>query len=224
MSAGIGAIRRALQVGHRPSVVRMYDEEATRLAFAPVVGEDLSRRLHGAGLRGRGGGGRARGAAHDRAGARGRRRGARPGARTALVGPAVRLLPPAPPARAAGDLGHARRGRHLRADRGGVRGAPDRRARAVPRHRPPAAHALLALVRVGDDDLRPLRGAGRRAGRARAARPHLGGRDDRRARRRRGDQRPPRGRAQARAVHAAPARRRLRRDPRGSRRRSTPTT
>jgi alkyldihydroxyacetonephosphate synthase len=42
VSAGIGAIRRTLQLGHRPSVVRMYDEEATRLAFAPVVGEDLS--------------------------------------------------------------------------------------------------------------------------------------------------------------------------------------
>src|ERR687896_863213 len=40
--AGIHAIRRALQLGHRPSVVRMYDEEATRLTFAPVVGEDLS--------------------------------------------------------------------------------------------------------------------------------------------------------------------------------------
>jgi alkyldihydroxyacetonephosphate synthase len=40
--AGVGAIRRALQLGHRPSVVRMYDEEATRLAFAPVVGEDLT--------------------------------------------------------------------------------------------------------------------------------------------------------------------------------------
>jgi alkyldihydroxyacetonephosphate synthase len=39
--AGVGAIRRALQLGHRPSVVRLYDEEATRLAFAPVVGEDL---------------------------------------------------------------------------------------------------------------------------------------------------------------------------------------
>ena len=39
--AGTGAIRRALQAGHRPSVVRLYDEEATRLAFAPVVGEDL---------------------------------------------------------------------------------------------------------------------------------------------------------------------------------------
>ena len=42
VSAGIGAIRRALQAGHRPSVVRMYDEDATRLAFAPVVGEELS--------------------------------------------------------------------------------------------------------------------------------------------------------------------------------------
>jgi len=39
---GITAIRRALQLGHRPSVVRMYDEEATRLTFAPVVGEDLT--------------------------------------------------------------------------------------------------------------------------------------------------------------------------------------
>jgi alkyldihydroxyacetonephosphate synthase len=42
VSVGIGALRRALQVGHRPSVIRMYDEEATRLTFAPVVGEDLS--------------------------------------------------------------------------------------------------------------------------------------------------------------------------------------
>src|ERR687896_440942 len=40
--SGIRAIRRALQLGHRPSVVRMYDEEATRLAFAPGVGGDLS--------------------------------------------------------------------------------------------------------------------------------------------------------------------------------------
>jgi alkyldihydroxyacetonephosphate synthase len=42
VGAGIRAIRRTLQLGHRPSVVRMYDEEATRLAFAPVVGEELS--------------------------------------------------------------------------------------------------------------------------------------------------------------------------------------
>jgi alkyldihydroxyacetonephosphate synthase len=42
VGAGIHAIRRTLQAGHRPSVVRMYDEEATQLAFSPVVGEDLS--------------------------------------------------------------------------------------------------------------------------------------------------------------------------------------
>jgi alkyldihydroxyacetonephosphate synthase len=42
VAAGTDAIRRALQAGHRPSVVRLYDEEATRLTFAPVVGEELS--------------------------------------------------------------------------------------------------------------------------------------------------------------------------------------
>jgi alkyldihydroxyacetonephosphate synthase len=42
VGAGVEAIRRTLQLGHRPSVVRMYDEDATRLAFAPVVGEELS--------------------------------------------------------------------------------------------------------------------------------------------------------------------------------------
>jgi alkyldihydroxyacetonephosphate synthase len=41
VAAGIRAMRTTLQAGHRPSVVRMYDEDATRLAFAPVVGEDL---------------------------------------------------------------------------------------------------------------------------------------------------------------------------------------
>src|SRR5215203_5742538 len=42
VAAGVDAIRRALQAGHRPSVVRMYDEVATRLTFAPVVAEELS--------------------------------------------------------------------------------------------------------------------------------------------------------------------------------------
>lgn len=41
VEAGTDAIRRVLQLGHRPSVVRMYDEVATQKAFAPVVGEDL---------------------------------------------------------------------------------------------------------------------------------------------------------------------------------------
>ena len=134
-SAGIGAIRRALQLGHRPSVVRLYDEEATRLAFSPVVGEELVGVYTVLAFEGEEDGGRARGAPRARAGRRGGRRGARPGARAALVGPPLRLLPPAPPARAARHLGHARRGGELRADRGGVRGAADRRARAVPRRR-----------------------------------------------------------------------------------------
>jgi alkyldihydroxyacetonephosphate synthase len=42
VAAGVDAMRRTLQLGHRPSVIRLYDEEATRLTFAPVVGEDLS--------------------------------------------------------------------------------------------------------------------------------------------------------------------------------------
>jgi alkyldihydroxyacetonephosphate synthase len=41
VGAGVDAVRRALAVGHRPSVVRMYDDEATRLALSPVVGEEL---------------------------------------------------------------------------------------------------------------------------------------------------------------------------------------
>jgi alkyldihydroxyacetonephosphate synthase len=41
IGAGVDAIRRTLAVGNRPSVVRMYDDEATRLALSPVVGEEL---------------------------------------------------------------------------------------------------------------------------------------------------------------------------------------
>src|SRR5215217_6875775 len=42
VETGTHAIRRTLQLGHRPSVVRMYDEVATQKAFAPVVGAELS--------------------------------------------------------------------------------------------------------------------------------------------------------------------------------------
>jgi alkyldihydroxyacetonephosphate synthase len=42
IGAGAEAMRRALQLGHRPSVIRLYDEVATRRTFAPVVGEDLT--------------------------------------------------------------------------------------------------------------------------------------------------------------------------------------
>src|SRR3954449_5076111 len=41
VAAGIEAFRSTLAAGYRPSVIRMYDEEATARTFAPVVGEDL---------------------------------------------------------------------------------------------------------------------------------------------------------------------------------------
>jgi alkyldihydroxyacetonephosphate synthase len=41
VEAGIEAFRSVLAAGYRPSVIRMYDEEATARTFAPVVGEDL---------------------------------------------------------------------------------------------------------------------------------------------------------------------------------------
>src|SRR3954463_13376625 len=41
IAAGVSAFRTALQAGHRPSVIRMYDQEATARTFSPVVGEDL---------------------------------------------------------------------------------------------------------------------------------------------------------------------------------------
>src|SRR4029079_18730608 len=41
IDSGVEAFRAALQLGHRPSVIRMYDEEATRRTLSPVVGESL---------------------------------------------------------------------------------------------------------------------------------------------------------------------------------------
>src|SRR3954449_4990930 len=41
IDAGIEAFRKTLHAGHRPSVIRMYDEEATVRTFSPVVGEAL---------------------------------------------------------------------------------------------------------------------------------------------------------------------------------------
>src|SRR3954453_3680325 len=41
VAAGVSAFRTALQAGHRPSVIRMYDQEATARTFSPVVGDDL---------------------------------------------------------------------------------------------------------------------------------------------------------------------------------------
>jgi alkyldihydroxyacetonephosphate synthase len=39
--AGVEAFRATLAAGHRPSVIRMYDEEATRRTLSPVVEENL---------------------------------------------------------------------------------------------------------------------------------------------------------------------------------------
>src|SRR3954447_1877993 len=41
VEAGVEAFRSTLAAGYRPSVIRMYDEEATARTFAPVVGESL---------------------------------------------------------------------------------------------------------------------------------------------------------------------------------------
>jgi alkyldihydroxyacetonephosphate synthase len=41
VEAGIEAVRKSLQSGLRPSVVRLYDEVATRLTLSPVVGKEL---------------------------------------------------------------------------------------------------------------------------------------------------------------------------------------
>src|SRR3954453_5681934 len=41
VEAGVEAFRRTLAAGHRPSGIRMYDEEATRRTLSPVVGEQL---------------------------------------------------------------------------------------------------------------------------------------------------------------------------------------
>ena len=42
VESGIEAVRKSLQSGLRPSVVRLYDEVATRITLSPVVGKELS--------------------------------------------------------------------------------------------------------------------------------------------------------------------------------------
>jgi alkyldihydroxyacetonephosphate synthase len=41
VEAGVDAVRKSMQSGLRPSVVRLYDEVATRLTLSPVVGSQL---------------------------------------------------------------------------------------------------------------------------------------------------------------------------------------
>ena len=165
VGAGIHAIRRALQAGHRPSVVRIYDEEATRLTFAPVVGEDLQRRLHAC-LRSR---------ASRRPPTPEERRtlelAARGGRRACSTRRSAQRWwdrrydfyhPPHQPELPAiwGTL-------DVVATYARIEAVYDALHRAVREpyatDRAPAAHALLALVPVGHDDLRPLRRSRRRA-------------------------------------------------------------
>jgi alkyldihydroxyacetonephosphate synthase len=42
VEAGVDAVRKSLQSGLRPSVVRLYDEVATRITLSPVVGRELT--------------------------------------------------------------------------------------------------------------------------------------------------------------------------------------
>ena len=118
IAVGVDAIRRSLAVGVRPSVIRMYDDEATRLALSPVVGEELDGVCTVLCFEGEPGTAEAEETATLAAGARRGRDQARLRARRDLVEPPLRLLRSAPPAGAALDLGHDRRGRHLRQDRG----------------------------------------------------------------------------------------------------------
>ena len=125
-----------LAAGHRPSVIRMYDEEATRRTLSPVVGEALDGVCAVVCCEGEAGGRRRGGVPHRRARARGGRARARPCARPALVGPPLRVLQAAASPRAAGDLGHDRRRRAPTRDIVAVHEAlQDRRARPLRRPR-----------------------------------------------------------------------------------------
>ena len=136
VDAGIEAFRATLAAGYRPSVIRMYDEEATARTFSPVVGEALRGRLRRRVLRGRG-----------------RRpspwRGPAPSsshARWARASSTLRspqrwwdrryefYKPPHHPELPV-DLGHDRRRRHLPQHRRRARGAEDLRARPLRRPR-----------------------------------------------------------------------------------------
>ena len=227
IGAGVEAIRRALAVGARPSVVRMYDDEATRLALSPVVGQELDGVCTVLCLRGRRRGHR---------GGRGRtplwRWRARRAPRSSTPSSAEIWWdrrydfyhPPHQPELPSiwGTIDVVATYSRIEAVYDALRAAVKE---PFTRRGPPAADALLALVRVGDDDLRPLRGPGRRrrTGGGGPARPHLGGGPRGRLLGRRGDERSPRRGPEARALHGAPARRVARHAAATSRRRSIPT-
>ncbi len=152
-----------LAAGHRPSVIRMYDEEATARTLSPVVGEPLDGVCAVVCCEGEPAAVSVEGSRTSSSRAR-RARASSTRARRALVGPPLRVLQAAAPPRAARDLGHDRRRRDLRADRRRARRrSKTRGARRLRRPRSAAADALLALVPLGHDDLRPLPDPGRRS-------------------------------------------------------------
>ena len=55
---GFAVVREAIALGLRPSIVRLYDEVATRTTLGPVVERELDGSLHASLLRGRAGRGR----------------------------------------------------------------------------------------------------------------------------------------------------------------------
>ena len=146
VKAGIEAFRSTLAAGYRPSVIRMYDEEATARTFAPVVGEALEGVCAVVCCEGEAAAVVRGGVPHRRARTRGGRARARPGAGRALVGPPLRVLQAAAPPGAAVDLGHDRRRRHLHQHRGGPRGAQDRGPRPLRR---PTACSCGCTSRTG---------------------------------------------------------------------------
>ena len=167
VEAGIEAFRSTLAAGYRPSVIRMYDEEATARTFSPVVGEALEGVCAVVCCEGE-----AAAVAVE-------------GSRTVELARAVgaRELDPAlaqrwwdrryefykPPhhPELPSIWGTIDVVAHLHEHRRRPRGAQDLGARPLRRPGPPAADALLALVPLGHDDLRPLPDPGRRRGRAR---------------------------------------------------------
>ena len=208
VEAGIEAFRSTLAAGYRPSVIRMYDEEATARTFSPVVGESLEGVCAVVCCEGEA-------AAVAVEGSRTVELARAVGARELDPALAQRwwdrryefYKPPHHPELPSiwGTIDVVATYTNIVAVHEALKTAV--RDRYADR-RPAAADALLALVPLGHDDLRPLPDPGRRRGRAHAARPDLGGRHHRRAGGGRRDERPPRRRPQARSVHGRPARRR----------------
>ena len=128
---GIAAIRDAIARGYRPSVVRLYDETATRLTLSPVVGEELDGVCTILCFEGDARRCRRRGRRNARARHGARRQDSRRQPGRDLVEETLRILPPAAPSGAPGHVGHDRSRRHVCADLRRLPGCAQRN-RALP--------------------------------------------------------------------------------------------